>query len=49
MHAEKLDEVVDGMLGSSLGRTLTEDEREQVRCCVHCGRNAASKKGTCEC
>ena len=31
MHAEKLDEVVDGMLGSSLGRTLTEAEREQAR------------------
>lgn len=31
MHAEKLDEVVDGMLGSSLGRTLSEAEREQMK------------------
>lgn len=31
MHADKLDEVVDGMLGSSLGKTLTEQEREQMK------------------
>jgi len=31
MHADKLDEVVDGMLGSSLGRSLSEAEREQMK------------------
>lgn len=31
MHADKLDEVVDGMLGSSLGRTLSDAEREQMK------------------
>lgn len=31
MHADKLDEVVDGMLGSSLGKTLTAQEREQMK------------------
>lgn len=31
MHEEKLDEVVEGMLGSSLGKNLTEKEREQMK------------------
>jgi len=31
MHADKLDEVVDGMLGSGLGKTLTAAEREQMK------------------
>ena len=31
MHADKLDQVVDGMLGSSLGKSLTEAEREQMK------------------
>ena len=34
MQAEKLDEVVDGMLGSSLGRTLTDAEKEQMKTMV---------------
>jgi len=34
MHADKLDEVVDGMLGSSLGRTLSDAEREQMKTMV---------------
>ena len=34
MKADKLDEVVDGMLGSSLGRTLTDAEKEQMRAMV---------------
>ena len=31
MHEAKLDEVVDGMLGSSLGKNLTAAEREQMK------------------
>merc|ERR1712060_389217 len=31
VHADKLDEVVDGMLGSTLGQRLTEGEREQMK------------------
>lgn len=31
MHSDKLDDVVDGMLGSSLGRHLTDAEREQMK------------------
>lgn len=31
MHADKLDGVVDGMLGSTLGRHLTDAEREQMK------------------
>jgi len=34
MHTDKLDEVVDGMLGSSLGKNLTDEEREQMRTMV---------------
>uniref|UniRef100_A0A7S3AE38 Uncharacterized protein n=1 Tax=Haptolina ericina TaxID=156174 RepID=A0A7S3AE38_9EUKA len=43
MHAEKLDEVVDGMLGSSLGRTLTEAEREQMKNMLQSQNAAASE------
>jgi len=31
MHSDKLDEVVDGMLGSGLGKKLTQAEREQMK------------------
>lgn len=31
MKHEKLDEVVDGMLGSSIGKDMTEAEREQMK------------------
>jgi ribonuclease HII len=31
MHSDTLDEVVDGMLGSGLGKKLTQAEREQMK------------------
>ena len=31
MQHDKLDEVVDGMLGSSIGQNMTSAEREQMK------------------
>ena len=31
MQHDKLDEVVDGMLGSSIGQNMTPAEREQMK------------------
>jgi len=42
MHADKLDEVVDGMLGSSLGKTLTAAEKEQMKAMMASQSEAAS-------
>lgn len=43
MHADKLDEVVDGMLGSSLGKSLTEAEVAQMKTMVAKQSDAASQ------
>jgi len=42
VHADKLDEVVEGMLGSSLGKTLTDVEREQMKTMMREQSEAAS-------
>lgn len=42
MHADKLDEVVEGMLGSSLGKTLTADEKQQMKQMMQSQSEAAS-------
>ena len=31
LHADKLDEVVEGMLGSALGHKLSDAEKEQMK------------------
>jgi len=42
MHADKLDEVVEGMLGSSLGKSLTAAEKEQMKAMMAGQSEAAS-------
>lgn len=42
VHADKLDEVVEGMLGSSLGKNLTDAEREQMKTMMREQSEAAS-------
>ena len=42
MQHDKLDEVVDGMLGSSIGQNMTPAEREQMKTMFQLQATAAS-------